>query len=83
MSQINLNIVLHQIDPLPELSGFQIVNNDVFWLFEHLNGVIDFISAQHQFIIFIVEIVKLLDQLLLIELSVLQAALNPVYFSLI
>ena len=75
VSQINLNIVLHQINPLPEFSGFQIVNNDIFGLFEHLNGVIDFISAQHKFIIFIIEIVKLLNKLLLIEVSIFQATL--------
>ena len=77
VSQINLDIVLHQINPLAELSGFQIVNNDIFWLFEHLNGVIDFIAAQHKFIIFIIEIVKLLNKLLLIEVSVLQTTLEP------
>ena len=77
VSQINLNVVLHQINPLPELSGFQIVNNDIFWLFEHLNGMIDLISAQHKFIIFIIKIVKLLNKLLLIEVSVLQTTLEP------
>ena len=77
MSQRDLNVILDKINPLSEFSGFQIMNNDVFWLFEHLNCMIDLKSTEYKFIILVIKIVELLLELLLVEVCVLHSSSQP------
>ena len=77
MSERDLNVILNKVNSLSEFSGFQIMNNDVFWLFEHLNCMIDLKSTEYKFIILVIKIVELLLEFLLVKVCVLHSSSQP------